>query len=64
MRTNTHCSSVAVQMAESKVVMMMTLLRPGRVTWKKHWMVLAPSILAASYSSAGITASPARKFIV
>src|SRR5262249_52309088 len=39
----------------------MVVRRSGRVTWRKAWRPEAPSTRAASYSSSGITLSPARR---
>ena len=54
---------VAVQIVDSRAVMMMMLARPGRVMCRKRPKTSAPSIWAASYNSPEIAWSPARNII-
>ncbi len=50
-------------MVESRVTMIKMFLTPGSVTWRKRWSGPAPSTAAASYISAGMALTPARKLI-
>ena len=57
-------NELKVQMLDSIRVIAITSRRPGRVTFQKRCQALAPSIAAASYSSVGIAASPARNIMM